>query len=80
MVMAWQQVKANRGAAGVDGMTIDEFPEFAREHWERIREELQAGRYRPQAVRRVLIPKASGGKRPSTALSSGHSPSVHLDS
>ena len=64
MAMAWQQVKANKGAAGVDGMTIDDFPEFAREHWERIREELRTGRYRPQAVRRVLIPKASGGERP----------------
>ena len=64
MAMAWQQVKANRGAAGVDGMTIDEFPQFAREHWEEIREELRAGRYRPRAVRRVLIPKASGGERP----------------
>ena len=64
MAMAWQQVKANRGAAGVDGMTIDEFPQFAREHWEEIREELRAGRFRPQAVRRVLIPKASGGERP----------------
>lgn len=64
MALAWQQVRANKGAAGVDGMSVLAFPGFAREHWERIREELQTGRYRPQAVKRVLIPKANGGKRP----------------
>jgi hypothetical protein len=43
MLLAWQRVKANQGAAGMDGMTIQAFPEFARQHWERIRSALEAG-------------------------------------
>ena len=42
MRLAWQRVKANQGAAGMDGMSIDAFPEFARQHWERIRSALGA--------------------------------------
>ena len=62
---AWQQVKANRGAPGVDGMSIAEFPAFAREHWKEIREALLGGTYRPQPVRRTMIPKPFGqGMRP----------------
>ena len=57
---AWRQVKANRGAPGVDGMTVDEFPAFAREHWPSIRQALLDGSYSPQPVRRVEIPKPSG--------------------
>jgi hypothetical protein len=57
-------VKANQGAAGVDGMSIETFPEFARHHWERIRSAPEEGTYRPAAVPRVMIPKASGGQRP----------------
>lgn len=64
MRLAWQRVKANQGAAGVDGMSIEAFPEFARHHWERIRSALEAGTYRPAAVLRVMIPKAPGGERP----------------
>jgi RNA-directed DNA polymerase len=64
MRLAWQRVKANKGAAGMDGMSIDAFPEFARQHWERIRSALEGGTYRPAAVLRVMIPKASGGERP----------------
>jgi RNA-directed DNA polymerase len=64
MRLAWQRVKANQGAAGMDGMCIDAFPECARQHWERIRSALAAGTYRPAAVRRVMLPKASGGERP----------------
>ena len=60
---AWQQVKDNRGAPGVDGMTVDEFPSFAREHWPAIRQALLDGTYLPQPVRRVQIPKPSGGVR-----------------
>ncbi len=61
MRSAWEQVKANRGAPGVDGMTVDEFPAFAREHWPAIREALLDGSYSPQPVRRVEISKPSGG-------------------
>ena len=64
MNLAWQQVKANKGAPGVDGMTIDDFPAFAREHWERIRTQLSEGTYRPAPVRRVFIPKSDGSQRP----------------
>lgn len=63
MAKAWKRVKANRGSAGVDGLTIAETAEFLRFHWPRIREELQTGRYRPAPVRRVQIPKPGGGVR-----------------
>jgi RNA-directed DNA polymerase len=64
MRKAWKRVKANKGAAGVDGMSVDEFLAFAREHWTKIRESLLAGTYQPLPVRRVEIPKPMGGKRP----------------
>jgi RNA-directed DNA polymerase len=56
-------VKANRGAPGIDGMPTEAFPAFARVHWPTIRQALLRGEYRPQPVRRVLIPKAGGGER-----------------
>lgn len=62
---AWEQVKANRGAPGVDGMTVAEFPDFVRSpRWPIIKESLAKGTYRPQPVRRVHIPKDGGGQRP----------------
>lgn len=62
---AWEQVKANRGAPGSDGMTLAEFPDFVRSpHWKGIKESLATGAYRPQPVRRVYIPKDGGGERP----------------
>ena len=64
MLMAWKRVKANGGAAGMDGMTIAQFPAFARQHWERIRSDLKRGTYHPAAVRRVFIPKPNGELRP----------------
>jgi RNA-directed DNA polymerase len=64
MLKAWKRVKASKGAAGMDGMSIDAFPEFARHHWERIRSALERGAYRPAAVLRAMIPKATGGQRP----------------
>jgi hypothetical protein len=54
MLLAWKRVKANKGAAGVDGMSIDAFPEFARHHWERIRSALEEGTCHPAAVLRVI--------------------------
>src|SRR3990172_7818008 len=50
---AWKQVRADRGAPGVDGMTIEEFPAFAQVYWPTICQALRAGTYRPQPVRRV---------------------------
>ena len=63
MALAWKRVKANRGSAGADGLTIEATKEYLKAHWPRIREELYAGRYRPQPVRRVQIPKPAGGMR-----------------
>jgi RNA-directed DNA polymerase len=61
---ALAQVKRNKGAAGVDGMSIDTLSPYLKEHWPTIRAQLLDGTYKPQPVRRVEIPKASGGKRP----------------
>ena len=63
MRRAWDRVKANRGAPGVDGMRVEDFPGFARGHWHSIRQALLDGSYCPQAVRRVMIPKPGGGER-----------------
>ena len=54
---AWRQVKANYGAPGVDGMTLEDFPAFAREHWPSIRQALRDETYQPAPVRRMEIPK-----------------------
>jgi RNA-directed DNA polymerase len=62
--MAWKRVKANHGAPGVDGISIEQFPDHTRPLWVGIRESLLAGRYQPLPVRRVEIPKATGGTRP----------------
>src|SRR4051794_20669988 len=58
---ALARVKANQGSAGVDGMTVHELPEFLKQHWPAIREQLLSGTYQPQPVRRVEIPKPDGG-------------------
>jgi RNA-directed DNA polymerase len=60
MVAAWKHVKANKGSAGVDGLTIEQTIEHLKTNWSRIRAELLNGTYRPQAVRRVEIPKPGG--------------------
>src|SRR5499433_2714850 len=61
---ALAQVKRNKGAAGIDGMSVDELPAYLKKHWPMIRAQLLEGTYKPQPVRRVEIPKASGGTRP----------------
>jgi RNA-directed DNA polymerase len=63
MHRAWKQVKANGGAAGVDGMTIEEFPAFARTAWSSIGQALRDGTYQPAPVRRQAIAKPGGGER-----------------
>jgi len=60
---AWKQVQSNRGAAGCDGQTVEQFARHAEENLARLHEQLRAKTYRPQRVRRVEIPKAGGGKR-----------------
>jgi len=61
---ALAQVTRNKGAAGVDRMSVDALPAYLKEHWPTIRAQLLEGAYKPQPVRRVEIPKASGGTRP----------------
>jgi len=61
LMAAHARVVKNGGAAGVDGMNIDELWGYCQKHWARIREELLSGTYAPQPVRRVEIPKPDGG-------------------
>jgi RNA-directed DNA polymerase len=60
---AWKRVKANKGAAGVDGLDIEQTTVMLQTKWPQIRQALLAGRYRPQPVRRVMIPKPDGSGR-----------------
>lgn len=60
---ALQRVKANKGSAGIDGMTVGGIADYLRQHWPAIREQLLSGTYEPKPVRRVEIPKPDGGVR-----------------
>jgi RNA-directed DNA polymerase len=60
---AWKRVKANKGAAGVDGLDIEQTAELLRTTWPPTRQALLAGTYRPQPVRKVMIPKPDGSQR-----------------
>ena len=60
---ALKRVRSNKGSPGVDGMTTQELPAYLRAAWPRLREELLAGTYRPQPVKRVEIPQPGGGVR-----------------
>jgi RNA-directed DNA polymerase len=62
--LAWTKVEANRGAAGVDGQSVDRFAAKADAYLSELATALRAGSYRPQAVRRVEIPKGDGRTRP----------------
>jgi RNA-directed DNA polymerase len=63
MQHAWKRVKANKGAAGVDGLDIKQTVEHLKHAWSAIRQQLLAGTYRPLPVRRVGIPKPDGSER-----------------
>ncbi len=63
ILRAWKQVRANKGAPGIDNISIEEFPEYAHENWKGIKTSLLDGTYRPQPVKRVEIPKDNGGTR-----------------
>jgi RNA-directed DNA polymerase len=63
ILSAWKQVKANQGAPGIDGVSIEEFPTYARKNWRGVRQSLLQGEYHPLPVKRVEIPKDSGGTR-----------------
>lgn len=60
---AYKQVVGNKGSKGVDGVTTAQLQDYMQEHWGRIKQEITAGHYQPQAVLGIEIPKTSGGKR-----------------
>ena len=65
MLMALKRVRSNKGAPGIDGMTVEELVFYLKTEWPRIREELLQGTYQPEPVRRTEIPKPNGnGMRP----------------
>ena len=57
---ALARIKANKGSAGMDGMTVQQLPEYLKQHWPVIREQLLSGTYKPQPVKRVEIPQPDG--------------------
>jgi RNA-directed DNA polymerase len=63
MLRAYEQVVSNKGAAGIDGMTVEQLKPYLQERWVKIKEELLKGEYQPQPVRCVEIPKPQGGMR-----------------
>src|SRR6202012_335724 len=60
---ALRRGKANKGGAGIDGMTVGEIADYLKQHWPAIREQLLNGTYEPKPVRRVEIDKPDGGVR-----------------
>ena len=60
---AYKRVKANKGAPGIDGMTVEDALPWLREHREELLDQIRSGRYKPQPVRRKEIPKPDGGAR-----------------
>ena len=60
---AWKKVKDNKGAAGIDGMSVDEMLPYLKEHREELLESIRGGYYKPKPVRRIEIPKPEGGVR-----------------
>lgn len=60
---ALARVRRNKGSPGIDGMTVDQLVPYLRDHWDELREQLLAGTYQPNAVRRHEIPKSDGGMR-----------------
>ena len=63
LVGALKRVRQNKGSPGIDGMNVEELPEYLRRHWGEIRQRLLAGTYQPKPVRRQEIPKSGGGVR-----------------
>ena len=63
MRLAYKKVKANKGASGIDGITIEEIDDYLKENWVNIRDKIRKRKYKPKPVRRVEIPKPDGGVR-----------------
>lgn len=64
ILKATKRVKSNKGAPGIDKMTVNEIERYIKEHYEEIKELVITKKYKPQSVRRVYIPKPNGKKRP----------------
>ena len=62
--IAWKAVKSNKGAAGIDGIGVNEFIDHIRPYWENVRTKILEGSYKPAPVKRVYIPKGKGTQRP----------------
>ncbi len=60
LITAHRRVRTNKGAPGIDGMTVDALKPYLEEHWPRIKKQFLSGTYIPRPVRRVDIPKPSG--------------------
>lgn len=65
MFAALKKVKANRGAGGTDGISVEEIDGYLKENWVDIRDRIRKRKYKPQPVRRVEIPKPNGGSKKS---------------
>jgi len=63
LIRALKQVQRNKGAPGIDGMTVDDLSGYLKQHWGSLKAGLLEETYRPMAVRRVEIPKPDGSKR-----------------
>lgn len=63
MLKAYKQVVRNKGAPGVDGMTTEDLKDYLKEHWFQLKDEVVSGRYKPNPVKEVEIPKPGGGVR-----------------
>jgi len=63
MIEALKRVKSNKGSHGIDGMKIEELSDYLKSNWIEIKEKIMTGKYKPQPVRRVEIPKHDGGVR-----------------
>ena len=63
MLDAYNQVKANKGSAGIDGITMEQIDEYLRQNWQSIKGLIKQRKYKPQPVLRVEIPKPNGGVR-----------------
>ena len=63
MLAALDKVKANKGAGGIDGISVDEIDQYLKDNWVDIRDKIRKRKYKPKPVRRVEIPKPNGGVR-----------------
>jgi len=63
MRLAFKRVKENKGSPGIDNMTVEELSSYLKENWQSIKEQILEGKYKPNAIRKVAIPKDSGGTR-----------------